>query len=53
MEKVFKVKNNQIEIKNDVWIDLENDTIYNKFPKIKKLKIIRVIEYPIKIPDID
>tara|TARA_B100001123_G_scaffold13517_1_gene15543 strand:- start:405 stop:1049 length:645 start_codon:yes stop_codon:yes gene_type:complete len=53
MEKVFKVKNNQIEIKNDVWIDLENDTIYNKFPSIKRLKIIRIIEYPIKIPDID
>jgi hypothetical protein len=53
MEKVLKVKNNQIEIENNVWIDLENDTIYNKFPNIKKLKIIRVIEYPIKIPDID
>ena len=53
MEKVFKVKNNQIEIKNDVWIVLENDAIYKRFPNIKKLKIVREFKSPEKVPDID
>ena len=37
MKKVFKVKDNQIEIKKNVWVDLDKNTIFKKFPKIKKL----------------
>ena len=48
MEKVFKVKNNQIEIKNDVWIVLENDAIYKRFPNIKKLLCGETIIYDLQ-----
>ena len=40
MKKVFKVRDDQIEIEN-VWIKLEENTIIERFPKITKIILNR------------
>ena len=40
MKKIFKVRDNQIEIEN-VWIKLEENTIIERFPKITKIILNR------------
>ena len=57
MNKTFKVKNNKIEIKKNVWVDLDKNTIFKKFPKIKKLilkrECLNKITKMIVVPNID
>ena len=57
MKKVFKVKDNQIEIKKNVWVDLDKNIIFKKFPKIKKLilkrECLNKITKMIVVPNID
>ena len=57
MNKTFKVKNNKIEIKKNVWVDLDKNTIFKKFPKIKKpilkRECLNKITEMIVVPNID
>ena len=41
MKKAFKVIDNQIEIKKNVWVNLEENTILERFPKITKIILNR------------
>ena len=57
MKKTLKVRNNKIEIKKNVWVDLDNNTIFKRFPKIKKLilkrECLNKITQMIVVPNID